>query len=188
MSVGLYGGAFDPPHRGHVQLARCAKEVLGIPRLLVLVSVRPGHKEVSTPADVRLELARAAFPDDDVVLDDHARTVELLRDHPEWQDGWFVLGADEFCDFPSWKEPAEVLDRVRVAVGTRPGFPRARLEEVLRELPRPDRVRLFEMDPAPVASRELRRELVDADVPPAVADIIRARGLYGGGPGYTSTA
>ena len=178
MTIGLYGGAFDPPHRGHVQLARCAKEALGIPRLLVLVSSSPGHKEVATPAEVRLELARAAFPDDDVVLDDHARTIDLLRDHPEWQDAWFVLGADEFQDFPSWKEPAEVLERVRLAVGSRPGFPRERLDAVLERLDRPERVRLFEMEPAPVASRELRRELVEADVPSAVAEIIRSRGLY----------
>ena len=178
MTVGLYGGAFDPPHRGHVQLARCAKEVLGIPRLLVLVSSRPGHTEVSTPPEVRLELARAAFPADDVVLDDHARTIDLLRDHPEWQDAWFVLGADEFCDFASWKEPEEVLERVRVAVGTRPGFPRERLEGVLAELDRPERVRLFEMEPVPAASRELRRALVEDDVPSAVANIIRSRGLY----------
>jgi nicotinate-nucleotide adenylyltransferase len=180
MNVGLYGGAFDPPHRGHVQLARCAKELLGIPRLHVLVTARPGHKDVATPAEVRLELTRAAFPDDDVVLDEHARSVDLLRDHPEWQDAWFLLGADEFQDFPSWKEPDEVLERVRVAVGTRPGFPRGRLEAVLERLEQPERVLLFDMDPAPVASRELRRELVDADVPAAVAEIIRARGLYRG--------
>ena len=188
MTVGLYGGAFDPPHRGHVQLARCAKELLGIPKLLVLVSARPGHKEVATPADARLELARAAFPDDEVVLDDHARTVDLLRDHPEWQDAWFLLGADEFQDFPSWKEPEEVLDRVRLAVGTRPGFSRERLEEVLTQLDRPERVLLFDMEPVPAASRELRRALVEDDVPSEVAEIIRARGLYRADQGYTSEA
>jgi nicotinate-nucleotide adenylyltransferase len=176
--TGLYGGAFDPPHRGHVQLAQCAKEVLGIPRLLVLVAERPGHKAVSTPAEIRLEMARAAFPDDDVVLDDHARTIDLLRDHPEWQDAWFVLGADEFSDFLSWKEPDEVLSRVRVAVGTRPGFPAERLEEVLASLGRPDRVRLFEMEPVPSASRELRSRFDEAQVPSGVAEIIRRERLY----------
>ena len=182
MTVGLYGGAFDPPHRGHVQLARCAKEILGIPRLLVLVSGAPGHKAVGTPAQLRLEMARAAFPADDVVLDDHPRTIDLLRDHPEWQDAWFVLGADEFCDFLSWKEPDEVLARVRLAVGTRAGFPSERLQTVLDRLQEPDRVRLFDMEPVPAASRELRQELVEADVPPAVAEIIRREGLYRPGP------
>jgi nicotinate-nucleotide adenylyltransferase len=178
MTLALFGGAFDPPHRGHVQLARCAKELLGVERLLVLVGVDPGHKAVGTPARLRLEMARAAFPDDEVVLDDHARTVDLLRDHPEWQDAWFVVGADEFCDLPDWKEPDEVLARVRLAVGTRPGFARERLESVLRRLDAPGRVRLFEMEPVPAASRELRRDLVQADVPAAVAEIIRREGLY----------
>ncbi|HLK45731.1 MAG TPA: adenylyltransferase/cytidyltransferase family protein, partial [Acidimicrobiales bacterium] len=109
MSIGLYGGAFDPPHRGHVALARRAKSELGLERLLVLVSARPGHKSVETPAALRLELARAAFPGDDVELDEHARTIDLLRDHPEWRDAWFVLGADEFAAFLAWKEPDEVL-------------------------------------------------------------------------------
>jgi nicotinate-nucleotide adenylyltransferase len=178
MSVGLYGGAFDPPHRGHVQLARCAKELFGVARLIVLVDARPGHKAVDTPVKLRLEMARAAFPDDDVVLDDHARTIDLLRDHPEWQDAWFVLGADEFADFLSWKEPNEVLARVRLAVGTRPGFPPDRLKGVLDGLEQPERVQLFEMEPVPAASRDLRSELVEAEVPPAVAEIIRREGLY----------
>ena len=178
MTLGLFGGAFDPPHRGHVQLARCAKEQLALDRFVVLVSAAPGHKAVATPAELRLEMARAAFPGDEVLLDSHARTVDLLRDHPEWQDAWFVVGADEFCDFLSWKEPDEVLARVMLAVGTRPGFSRARLESVLDRLERPQRVRFFEMAPVEAASRDLRRELVPADVPPAVDEIIRREGLY----------
>jgi nicotinate-nucleotide adenylyltransferase len=176
--IGLFGGAFDPPHRGHVQLARSAKEQLGLDRLVVVVASQPGHKSVGTPAGLRLEMARAAFPDDEVVLDDHARTVDLLRAHPEWHDAWFVIGADEFCDFLSWKEPDEVLGMARLAVGTRPGFSPDRLQAVLHGLQRPERVRLFDMEPVPSASRELRRELVEAEVPAAVAEIIRREGLY----------
>jgi nicotinate-nucleotide adenylyltransferase len=188
MTLGLYGGAFDPPHLGHVQLAGRAKELLALSRLIVIVAARPGHKPVDTPADIRLELARAAFPGDDVILDAHARTIDLLRDHPEWEDAWFVLGADEFADFLSWKEPDDVLAHVRLAVGTRPGSPTERLETVLAGLARPDRVRLFEMEPVPLASRDLRASLVEADVPPAVARIIRRNGLYGRNAGYTEVS
>jgi nicotinate-nucleotide adenylyltransferase len=188
MTVGLYGGAFDPPHRGHVELARRGKEVFGIPRLLVLVAAAPGHKRVATPPEVRLELARAAFPEDEVVLDDHARTIDLLRDHPEWDDAVFLVGADEFCDFLSWKEPDEILARVRLGVATRPGFAQERLSGVLEGLAAAERVVFFEMEPTPVASRELRSAFVDADVPSAVAEIIRRDGLYGGSPGYTGGA
>lgn len=188
MSIGLFGGAFDPPHRGHVELVRRAKEELGLSEVVVLVSARPGHKSVETPAEVRLELARAAFPDDTVVLDSHARTVDLLREHPEWNDAWFVIGADEFADFLSWKEPDEVLRHVRLAVGTRPGFAQDRLEDVLGVLAEPARVRLFDMEPVPLASRDLRRHLVDADLPPAVAEMVRREGLYRPKPGYTEVS
>lgn len=183
MTVALYGGAFDPPHLGHVELARRAKEELGLGRLVVLVGAHPGHKRVDTPAEARLEMARAAFPDDEVVLDREARTVDTLRAHPEWDDPVFLIGADEFCDFLSWKEPEEVLRRTRLAVATRPGFPQERLERVLARVAHPERVRFFEIEPTPVASRELRARLeagedVSDEVPPAVAEIVRRDGLY----------
>jgi cytidyltransferase-like protein len=72
--IGLYGGSFDPPHLGHVSVAREAKERFGLERIVILVSADPGHKRVVTPGEARLELACAAFPGDEVVLDDHART------------------------------------------------------------------------------------------------------------------
>ena len=191
--LGIFGGAFDPPHRGHVELARRAKDELGIDPLLVLVSAAPGHKAVETPPLTRLRLARAAFPDDEVVLDEHPRTVETLRDHPEWDDSVFLIGADQFCDFLSWHEPDEVLDRTRLAVATRPGFPRARLDEVLARLEQPERVLFFEIEPTPVASSDLRARLaagadVAGDVPSEVERIIRADGLYSRRPGTLRTA
>jgi len=181
--IGLFGGSFDPPHRGHVELARRAKEELVLDRLLVLVSATPGHKDVTTPAGVRLALARAAFPDDDVILDEHARTIEMLEAHPEWDDPVFVIGADEFADLLTWTRPNDVLARTRLAVATRPGFPRERLEAVLSKVDHPERVRFFEIEPTPVASRDLRERLergedVSAELPSAVADMIRTGMLY----------
>lgn len=186
--IGLFGGAFDPPHLGHVEVARAAKEQFDFERLIVLVAASPGHKRVETPAEVRLELARAAFPDDEVVLDEHARTVDTLRAHPEWHDPLFLIGADEFCDFPTWKEPEEVLRLTRLAVATRPGYPRERLQSVLDRLEQPDRVLFFELRPQPHASRALRAGFDPAAVPPAVAEIVAREGLYSPAPGYTGAA
>src|SRR5437867_2118480 len=89
--LGLFGGAFDPPHVGHVALVRAAKQALGLDRVVVVVVAAPGHKHVETPADVRLALARAAFPDDEVVLDEHPRTVDMLRAHPEWEGATLLI-------------------------------------------------------------------------------------------------
>src|SRR5262249_25370022 len=178
MTLGLYGGAFDPPHRGHVELARRAKEALGLDRVIVLVAANPGHKRVVTPAETRLRLAQAAFPDDEVVLDEHARTIDTLHAHPEWDGAVFLIGADQFCDLPTWKEPDEVLEHVRLGVATRPGFPRERLDAVLVTLDDPERVDFFDLEPIPLAPSTLRSRFSAEDVPSAVADIIRAERLY----------
>jgi nicotinate-nucleotide adenylyltransferase len=183
--IGLLGGAFDPPHDGHVALLRGARKRLGIDEVLVVVAAHPGHKEVETPAAIRLELARAAFPGETLILDGHARTIDMLRDHPEWWGATFLLGADEYSGFSRWKEPDEVLRLVRVAVGTRPGF-------ALPEPGEDGRATFFEIDPVPVSSTDLRERLERGDdvsdvVPAAVWDLIERGGLYGRG-GYTEAS
>jgi len=180
----LFGGAFDPPHLGHVAVADAARERFGVARLVVLVSERPGHKGISSPAVARFELARAAFPGDDVRLDPYPRTIDLLRAEP-FAEPVFVVGADQLRDFLDWKEPDEVLERARLAVATRPGFPQERLDEVLARLRRPDRVVFFDIEPNPAASRDVRAiaaagEPLDGLVPLAVAALIEQLGLYRG--------
>jgi nicotinate-nucleotide adenylyltransferase len=182
--TGLLGGAFDPPHSGHVALADAAERQLGLHELVVIVVADPGHKEVHCPVETRLELARAAFPGRRIETDDHARTVDMLRDGV-WEDPVFLIGADEFAAFPTWKEPETVLELARLGVASRPGYPREQLEEVLHGLARPERVLFFEIEPIPVSSREIRGKVargepIDGLVPPAVAAEIAVRGLYRG--------
>jgi nicotinate-nucleotide adenylyltransferase len=183
--TGLLGGAFDPPHVGHVALADAAERQLGLSELVIVVVADPGHKEVHCPVETRLALARAAFPGRAVEVDDHARTVDMLREG-RWHDPVFLVGADEFADFPQWKEPDALLELARLGVASRPGYPRERLEEVLRGLAHPERVLFFEIEPLPVSSRQIREkvvhgEAIDGLVPPAVAIEIAGRGLYRGG-------
>jgi nicotinate-nucleotide adenylyltransferase len=182
--TGLLGGAFDPPHVGHVAFADAAARELGLDDLVVIVVADPGHKDVHCPVETRLALARAAFPFRPVEVDRHARTVDMLRDG-HWRDPIFLIGADEFADFPSWKAPDEVLALARLGVASRPGYPRERLEEALAGLSRPDRVLFFEIEPVPVSSSEIREKVargnpIDGLVPPAVAAEIAGRGLYRG--------
>ena len=192
MTTGLYGGAFDPPHNGHVALVAGALDHFQLDAVVVLVSGAPGHKQPALDADRRVRLAHAAFPGHDVVLDRHARTVDMLREG-RWADPFFLIGADEFANFLSWKEPEAVLELARVGVATRPGYPRERVDAVLARVSRPDRVELFEIEPLPISSTDVRARIARGEpiedvVPAAVAELIAAEGLYGqvaGSPGYT---
>jgi nicotinate-nucleotide adenylyltransferase len=182
VGVVLYGGAFDPPHLGHVAVAEAARTRFGVERLLVLVSERPAHRAVHASAEDRLALAEAAFPGDDVRLDPYPRTIELLRAE-RFDEPVFVVGADQFRDFLAWSEPEEVLERARVAVATRPGFPRSDLDAVLERLARPERVLFFEIEPNPAASTDIRArvaagESLEGLVPAAVERLVAERRLY----------
>jgi nicotinate-nucleotide adenylyltransferase len=179
VTTGILGGRFDPPQVGHVALARAALEQLPIDRLLVLVAAAPGHREVVAPAEERLRLARLSFDfADEVALDEHAFTVDAVRDG-RFGAAIFVVGADEGAAFPTWKEPDEILRHVRLAVGTRSGFPPADLTRY------GDRVLAFELASPTVSSTEVRERIargepVDGLVTPAVARAIEEHRLYRG--------
>jgi nicotinate-nucleotide adenylyltransferase len=175
VGVVLYGGAFDPPHLGHVAVADAARERFGVERLVVLVNERPGHRAVHAAAEDRLALARAAFPEDDVRLDPYPRTIELLRAE-DFADPIFVVGGDQFAHFSEWTAPDEILERARLAVATRPGYGHEKPHHTRRVI-------FFEIEPNPSSSTAARArvsagEPLDGLVPPAVAQLIEERGLY----------
>lgn len=185
MNVGILGGAFDPPHVGHVELARRGIERFDLDRLLVRVVEEPGHKDVATAPQIRLFLAELAFApldEADVSLDPFPRTVDSLE-ALALDDPVFLVGADEFASFLAWKEPERVLDLARLGVATRPGVDRASLDDVLARLGRPDRVGFFEIDPLPVSSSDIRGRLaaggsISGLVPPPVEAEIARLELY----------
>jgi len=183
--VGILGGAFDPPHVGHVALAEEAVRHFRLDRLLVRVVADPGHKEVGTAPQIRLllaELAFAALDEAEVALDPFSRTVDSLE-QLGFEDPVFLIGADEFADFLDWKEPDRVLELARLGVATRPGTERAVVEAVLAGVSRPDRVELFAIEPLDVSSSGIRARIAAGDpveglVPWSVAAELERLGLY----------
>ena len=173
--IGILGGRFDPPHLGHLALACAAVQHFGIDELHVTVVEDAAHKRAEAPAADRLELARLTFAELGalVELEPHRYTVDALEAYG-YDDPIFLIGADELAALPSWKEPERVLELARLGVAARPGY----------EPPRPSpRIELFELEPHPVSSSELRRrvregESIEGLVLPDVADYIAAHGLY----------
>lgn len=175
--VGILGGRFDPPHLGHVALARAAVERFGIDDLHVTVVADAAHKTSEASARDRLAMAELAFAELDatVELEEHRYTVDALE-AAGYDDPIFLLGADELAAFATWKQPDRVLELARLGVATRPGYAPASASP---------RIQLFELEPHPVSSSEIRERVRRGEpigdlVAPAVAAYIAGHGLYGG--------
>jgi nicotinate-nucleotide adenylyltransferase len=181
--TGLFGASFDPPHNGHLALVEAAREAFGLERVVVLVTARPRYKDVDTPLEARFALARAAFPGAQVEVEESTSDETVRAAEQAYGDVIFLIGADQFRDFPTWHDPDGVLEHARLGVGARPGVSRETLDAVLASVSRPERVLFFELPEVPIASRELRARVAAGEslhgyAPDAVADEIEARGLY----------
>jgi nicotinate-nucleotide adenylyltransferase len=177
--IGILGGTFDPPHNGHLALAEAALRELGLDELVVLLVANPGHRTCSEDADIRLQLAEAAFGSllrTRIERDENPYTVDAVRGG-RFGDAVFIVGADEGEAFPRWQEPNEILRWVRLGVGTRSGYPPPDLERY------GDRVIPFELASPSISSSVVRERIRAGEpigdlVPSDVARLIEESGLY----------
>ncbi len=132
MTIGLYGGSFNPPHEGHALVARLAIQRLGLDRLWWLVT--PGNPLKSgnglAPLGERLKLSEAIASDPRIIVTAleqglgtayTARTIEhILRRHKGVRFVW-IMGADNLGSFHRWQEWRRIAASVPIAVIDRPG-------------------------------------------------------------------
>ena len=129
--VGMFGGAFDPPHNAHVALARAAVQQLNLDELHIIPTGQAWHKARElAPAEHRLTMTRLAFGDvPKTVVDERelrrlgpSYTLETLR---ELQQLWpqaqllLLLGADQLQDLPYWHQAEEIAGLATICVAGR---------------------------------------------------------------------
>ncbi|MDX6523462.1 MAG: nicotinate-nucleotide adenylyltransferase [Gaiellales bacterium] len=182
MRVGVFGGEFDPPHLGHLAVVRTARDQLGLDRVLVIPAARPPHRRESrTPAEDRLRMAELTFAGEPQVEVSRAEldregpsyTVDTLRLLAGADELVLIVGADQ--DIRDWHEPDEILRLAQLAVAPRGGDAIGGGD-----------VTELEMEPVDLSSTRVREAIAagggtDAVVP-AVLELIRSHGLYGGAP------
>lgn len=188
MRIGIFGGTFDPPHIGHLIVASDACAALRLDRLLLVPAALPPHKRgrVSTPAEQRLAMVRAAVEDDprlevddlEVRREGASYSVDTLREmrarHPE-AELFFLIGMDQMREFHSWREPQEVARLARLSVVAREG------EAEHPESPFPYRV--VHVTRIDLSATEIRRRVRAGEpirylVPEAVRGMVERWGLY----------
>jgi nicotinate-nucleotide adenylyltransferase len=193
-SIGILGGTFNPPHRGHLALALNAERELGLGRVLLMPAHSAPHKgDQDDPGpQARLEMCGLAADGKaglevcglELERGGPSYTVDTLRainaSDPE-AELTFILGADMARTLPAWREPRALVELARLAVAEREDVGRG---EVLGALtPLGARVRFLEMGMLEVSSSIVRErvrlgESIEDLVAPAVAEYIAAHGLY----------
>lgn len=195
MKVGVFGGVFDPVHRGHLDPVRQATEALGLDRVLYVPTASPPHKEAAVAAAARrfamLELALLDRPEcrvEDLELTPGVptytvRTLEKLTTLRPGDEHWWILGEDAFTELESWREWESIPRLASLAVLARPGV-EASLSPALRALVESGRAVRVEVEPVPLSSSGIRATLASGRLPPAgavpgpVLNYIRKYGLY----------
>lgn len=194
-AIGVLGGAFNPPHIGHLLLAQEAATTLGLDEVVLVPTGVAPHKRIDPepgPA-VRLEMAGLAVAGAERLRVSALeveregpsfayRTLELLADERPGADLTFVMGADVAAGLEGWRRPQRVLELARVAVAERPGTDRAAVDAVLARLGAP-RAAAIAMPAVGISSSLVRARVGEGRpirwmVPDAVADLIAERGLY----------
>jgi nicotinate-nucleotide adenylyltransferase len=195
--LGILGGTFDPVHRGHLVLARAARDEMGLDRVLFIPAGQPWRKADRdvTSADQRLAMLQLALEREEtfeIVLLEIERegpsyaadTLEALRQDRPNDELFFILGEDALLDMPNWARPGRILELVMLVVARRVGVGREAVEEAARRLPGlHERAVWLKMPLLNVSGTDVRdrasRGLPIGDlVPRAVETYIREHALY----------
>ena len=194
MRIGILGGTFDPPHNGHLAVARTAMKELALDELLFVPAAKNPLKDRGPRASAEDRLAMlgllvASEPamgvvDLELQRGGQSYTVDTVNDlqlvRPA--DYWFILGADALKGLDEWKQPAKLLRMCRLAVVARTSATGSSIAMRVSEAYR-DRVDVVRMTPLDVSSTEIRNRLAQRKtiapyVPPAVLAYIEEKGLY----------
>jgi len=198
--IGFFGGTFDPPHLGHLAVARAAAEAFSLDRVLIVPTGRQPLKPEGATAsyDERLEMVRrlcegetklVASDWDRPRVDGRANyTIDTLRELKagmgEGAVVFVIVGADAFLGLGQWREPEELLAAAEWVVVTRPGVSLDRLDAVAVTEEQQARVHVLADVEEPVSATEIRERLREGRnceelVPAGVLSYIYERHLYG---------
>jgi nicotinate-nucleotide adenylyltransferase len=201
--IGILGGTFNPPHLGHLAVARAARRELDLGRVLLMPVHTPPHKAPGAdpgPAH-RLAMCRLLAEAEPRV---EASDLEIARGGPSYTadtlasihdsdpdaELTFIVGADTARTLPSWHDPAKVLRLARIAVAARSGSEREQVCAAIAAAageggqasgePAVSFLRMGSIDISSSAARERARrgEPLEDVLGPAVAAYVSDHGLY----------
>jgi nicotinate-nucleotide adenylyltransferase len=194
--VGILGGAFNPPHLGHLVCAQEARTQLELDRVVLVPVGEAPHRvlEEDPGPEARFALTELAVEGDPDLT---VSRIELDRPGPSYTSDTLaalheaapddeltlILGGDQAAALPAWHEPERVLELAQVAAVERVDWARDTIMRSLAGLAGAERLRFVDMPLIEISSSDLRRRAASGLplrylVPDRVAGLIAERGLY----------
>lgn len=200
MRIGYFGGSFDPPHRGHLTVARAARDRFALDRVLLAPTGRQPLKPEGPAAPFADRLRMTAFScrgeqglqasdidaprpnsEPNYTLDTLRRLKATL---PVEAEMYAILGADAFLGLPQWRGVPELFLLADWIVVSRPGFSIEQLDGLKLDPAQRARLHMLESVADPTSATELRERLrlhepCEEWLPAEVLGYIAAHHLYG---------
>jgi nicotinate-nucleotide adenylyltransferase len=168
--IGLFGGAFNPVHLGHLLAARAAKEALRLDEVVFIPTGAPAFAKDMLPAKTRLRLLRRALQGEkgySVDLREMERkgtsyTVDTLREMRAERGAkarlFFLLGADAALGLPKWKQAEKALRLAEFIVLQRPGLTRQE-QSALRSICKSFNLNRLNIPQVEISSSAIRKDI-----------------------------
>ncbi len=185
------GGIFDPVHYGHLILAESARQTCGLDGVLFVPSLDPPHRSAKPIASFedRCTMVKLAIEGNDrFVFSDMEKNLAspgytlavvdyLKQTYPE-PDWHLILGADNIAIFDTWHKPKELVERVKILVGQRPGNDSSLVQSAWYDL-----ITIFPMPLIEISSTAIRERIaakysIRYLLPDDVRRFVETRGLY----------
>jgi nicotinate-nucleotide adenylyltransferase len=197
LRVGIFGGAFNPPHVGHLVCGQEALVQLELEKVVFMPVGQAPHRDVEGDpgAEARLEMVELAIAGDARFATSRAEldregpsytadTLRDLRSNAPDDELFLILGGDQAAALPAWHEPEAVLSLATVAVVERSNWSRNAIGIKIGRLPGAERIRYLDMPVIQVSSSAIRRRVaaglpIRYLVPDKVASYIGTNRLYG---------
>lgn len=196
MKTGIFGGAFNPVHNGHINLAQHYISLLGLDRLYIVPTANPPHRDSSdfAPAQCRLDMLRLAFGEcsaaeiSDIEFQSSGKsytynTVRKIREMCGGGEMYLIVGQDQFLSFDTWYNYKMLLEEVTLCTAAREPHSREKIISFAENRLHIEHYCLADFDPVVVSSSSIREKIAAGEslcglVPESVENYIKAKGLY----------
>lgn len=197
MKKAIFGGTFDPIHKGHVSIAEKALKLLNLDKVIFVPCGNPPHKigKKITDGETRLKMVEEAVRNEDkfevssIEVDKKElsytyKTLEVFNNMEKSTKWYFIIGADSLMEFYTWKNIKRITELCTLIVFYRPGFNIKDVEKQKEKIEKEMNKKIIFLDSNyDVSSTSIRNSIkngisVNDVLDKKVYNIIRNKGLY----------